>query len=53
MTANETKGQIGDLVLSVYQIHEAVLAQTGGIAPRISLTEVQPLISSNQNYLIP
>lgn len=31
MTANETKGQIGDLVLSVYQIHEAVLAQTGGI----------------------
>ncbi len=31
MTADETKGQIGDLVLSVYQIHEAVLEQTGGI----------------------
>jgi len=31
VTANETKGQVGDLVLSVYQIHEAVLAQNGGV----------------------
>ena len=31
MTTNETKGQIADLVLSVYQIHEAVLEQTGGM----------------------
>lgn len=32
MTAHgDAKGQIADLVLSVYQIHEAVLAQTGGI----------------------
>lgn len=32
MTGNDdAKGQIADLVLSVYQIHEAVLAQTGGI----------------------
>ena len=32
MTANDdTKGTIADLVLSVYQIHEEALAQSGGI----------------------
>ena len=28
---DDAKGRVADLVLSVYQIHEAVLAETGGI----------------------
>ena len=31
MNADDTLGQIADLVLSIYQIHEEVLAQTGGL----------------------
>ena len=42
MTANETKGQIGDLVLSVYQIHEEVVkfcvevAEENALSPRVA-----------------